>query len=76
MGLYLSTRQHLLDTNGIRRITMTLRELTHKHHLISVQSVVDKTKVPRSTLQDWHRNKPQLLDIVLLGCAAKEDKHG
>jgi hypothetical protein len=57
-------------------MTMTLRELTHKHHLISVQSVVDKTKVPRSTLQDWHRNKPQLLDIVLLGCAAKENKHG
>ena len=70
---------------------MTLKELTHKHHLISVQSVVDKTKVPRSTLQDWHRNKPQLLAIVLLRCAqwpemklvmkeinqeAKEDKHG
>jgi hypothetical protein len=54
---------------------MTLRELTHKHHLISVQSVVDKTKVPRSTLQDWHRNKPQLLAIVLLGCAAKEKEH-
>jgi hypothetical protein len=53
---------------------MTLRELTHKHHLISVQSVVDTTKVPRSTLQDWHRNKPQLLDIVLLGCAANNLK--
>ena len=54
--------------------TMTLRELTHKHHLISVQSVVNTTKVPRSTLQDWHRNKPQLLDIVLLGCAANNLK--
>jgi len=54
---------------------MTLKELTHKYHLISVQSVVNKTQVSRSTLQDWHKNKPKLLEIVLLGCYAKESKN-
>lgn len=52
-------------------IKMTLKELSHKYGLISVQRVVDITKVPRSTLQCWRINKPQLLNIVLLGCAER-----
>lgn len=40
---------------------------------IGLNSVIEITGVPRSTLNDWHADKPKLFRTVLLGCKAVID---
>ena len=39
-----------------------------KAGLKSLSQVIELSGVPRSTLIDWHRDRPRLFKIVLFGC--------
>lgn len=53
---------------------MSLKKLTMEHNLASVNEITELTGVPRSTLQDWLKRKPKLLDATMRGCGCV--KHG
>lgn len=42
--------------------------------LKSLAVVTSLTGVSKSTLFDWHKNKPRLFAVVLKGCMAEESK--
>ena len=47
---------------------MTPSEQAKAGGLKSFQQMVNMTEVPRQTLVDWHKSRPQLFKIVLFGC--------
>ncbi len=40
----------------------------------SLAQVAELSTVKRRTLENWHKDKPELFDIVLLGCLAKAEE--
>ena len=42
--------------------------------LESLSQVIELSGVSRQTLDNWSKNKPELFEVVLLGCIAKKDK--
>lgn len=60
---------------------MTASEAAKRAGLNSLAEVAKLTKPPgtqlnswRGTLTNWHKSRPELFAIVLLGCAAKLDR--
>lgn len=47
---------------------MTASEEAKKAGLKSLAEVSRLTKVSAQTLRNWHRDKPELFNVVLLGC--------
>jgi len=54
--------------------TMTASEQAIAAGLPSLAVVSTYTGVARSTLNDWHRDKPDLFAIVLRGCQATQEQ--
>lgn len=50
---------------------MTASQLAKAAGLKSLAIVVEMTGVSYQTLNNWHKNKPILFAVVLLGCKAK-----
>jgi len=44
--------------------------------LESLAVVIEMTGISRQTLENWHRNRPQLFDVILAGCVAKLERGG
>lgn len=51
---------------------MKAHELAKQHGLKSLTQVSELTGQSNQTLINWHKNKPQLFEIVLLGCNQKQ----
>ena len=50
---------------------MTASKQAKKLGLKSLTQVSELTGQSLQTLINWHKNKPELFDVVLLGCKAK-----
>ena len=42
--------------------------------LKSLAQVSQITGISRQTLENWHRNRQQLFDVILAGCVAKMEQ--
>jgi AcrR family transcriptional regulator len=51
---------------------MTPSEQAKAQGLRSLAEVVRLSGVSYQTLTNWHRDKPELFEVVLLGCEAKK----
>ena len=49
---------------------MTAQEQASKAG-VTLAEITAITGTARSTLNDWHKNKPKLFEVVLIGCASK-----
>ena len=52
---------------------MKAHELAKQHGLKSLKQVSELTGQSSQTLLNWHKDKPLLFEIVLLGCKKKLD---
>ena len=52
---------------------MTASELAKQHGLKNLKQVAELTEQSNRTLNNWHKDKPLLFEIVLLGCKKKLD---
>jgi len=50
---------------------MTASEQAKAQGLKSLAQVAELTGVSFQTLNNWHKNKPELFEIVLLGCVER-----
>lgn len=50
---------------------MTPAEQAKEAGLKDLSQVSRMTKQSRQTLYNWHKNKPELFKIILIGCKAK-----
>jgi hypothetical protein len=54
---------------------MTLSKLLRQAGLESLAELSEISGVPVRTLQDWHKTKPKLIEVILIGCkSTKESK--
>lgn len=51
---------------------MTPSEQCKQAGLKSLKEVSEMTDTSEQTLINWHKNKPQLFDVVIAGCVAKK----
>jgi hypothetical protein len=52
---------------------MTLSKLLRRAGLESLAELSEISGVPVRTLQDWHKSKPKLIKVVLIGCKSIKD---
>ena len=52
------------------KIKMTPSEQAKAQGFKSLAQVAEISTVKRRTLENWHKDKPELFNIVLLGCYA------
>ena len=50
---------------------MTASEQAKAQGLKSLAQVAELTGVSFQTLNNWHKNKPELFEILLIGCKGK-----
>lgn len=55
---------------------MTASKKAKAQGLKSLAQVVELSTVKRRTLENWHKNKPELFNVVLLGCYEIQSKEG
>lgn len=53
---------------------MTASEKAKQHGLRNLAEVASLTKTSFQTLNNYHKNKPDLFEIILIGCAEKSKK--
>ena len=52
----------------------SLLEQIHENNIKTIKEVIEKTGVPRSTLQDWSIKKPILIKYLCLGILKEKEE--
>lgn len=55
---------------------MTPAKYVKSKGLSSLKEISELTKQSPETLRNWHKSKPELFEIVILGCKAKLNIEG
>jgi len=70
----MNTRRNALWPEGYQ--PQTASQLAKAAGLKSLKQVTELTGTNPQTLINWHKNKPNLLEVVLLGCKLKAEQNG
>lgn len=46
---------------------MTASDKAKQHGFRSLVPVIERSKVPRQTLNDWDKTRPRLVELILMG---------